>query len=127
MSMLLSFDDNAKELYAEIKDQYPIVLPYFIFSFAYALKPFFGNWFAKCDFSYGLYLYSFLIQQIIYHQLKKFFDPSLNITSLICFVFAFLCAVVSWYLIEKPTQALAKKLLAKMKPQRKESARTPTT
>ncbi len=100
-----------------------IVLPYFIFSFALAPNPFFGNWFSKCDFSYGIYLYSFPVQQVVYHQLKKFFAPSLNIASLICFVVSLVCAVFSWYVVEKPAQNLGKFILKKLEPkkaQRKE-------
>lgn len=92
------------------------VLPYAVLSFALTERPVFSRWFAKSDFSYGLYLYGFVIQQLIWHQLEKLNNPifSLNVLFIICFAATFLCAVISWYLIEKPMQKLCKKILAKI-------------
>lgn len=90
-----------------------IILPYAVLSFALTERPVFSKWFAKCDFTYGLYLYGFVIQQLVSHQLSKLNSSvfSLNITFAICFVLTFVCAVISWYLIEKPMQILCKKIL----------------
>lgn len=92
------------------------VLPYFILSIALTERPVFSKWFEKCDFSYGLYLYGFIIQQLFYHQLEKLNSPifSLNISFLICFCITLICAVISWYIIEKPMQQLCKKILKKL-------------
>ena len=92
------------------------ILPYFILSVAMTERPVFSRWFEKCDFSYGLYLYGFVMQQMIFHQLQKVerISSSLNLMFLICFAATFVCAVVSWYLIEKPMQNVGKKLLKRM-------------
>lgn len=90
-----------------------VILPYAVLSFALTERPVFSKWFAKSDFTYGLYLYGFVIQQLVHHQLAKLNSSvfSLNITFAICFVLTFVCAVISWYLIEKPMQILCKKIL----------------
>ena len=66
-----------------------------------AFRPVFGlQGFAKHgDFSYGLYLYAFVIQQLLVH----FFRPALNAYTLFAsaFVIAGLCAVLSWHGVEK--------------------------
>ena len=92
------------------------ILPYFILSVAMTERPVFSRWFEKCDFSYGLYLYGFVMQQMIFHQLQKVerISSSLNLMFLICFAATFVCAVVSWYLIEKPMQNVGKMLLKRM-------------
>lgn len=91
------------------------VLPYFVLSFALVERPVFSHWFEKCDFSYGLYLYGFVVQQIVSHQLQKLNNPlfSLNVTFVICFALTFVCAVISWYVIEKPMQTLGKKIVSR--------------
>lgn len=92
-----------------------LVLPYFILSFALIDRPIFGNWFSKCDFSYGLYLYGFIIQQLFYHQFQKCgCNPTMNQMMFICFIITLFCAVVSWYLIEKPAQKLGKMIIKKI-------------
>ena len=91
-----------------------LVLPYFILSFSLTPQPLFSKCFAKCDFSYGMYLYGFVIQQLIWNALKNTFPPqflTLNKMTLICLVATLACAVASWYLIEKPMQKLGKKLI----------------
>lgn len=91
------------------------ILPYFVLSVAMTERPVFSRWFEKCDFSYGLYLYGFVIQQVISHQLQeRGIEASLNLTFLICFAATFVCAVISWYLIEKPMQNVGKKLIRRM-------------
>lgn len=92
-----------------------IILPYFVLSFSLVERPVFSQWFSKSDFSYGLYLYGFVVQQVIWHQLQKLNNPifSLNVSFVICLVVTFICAVISWYIIEKPMQTLGKKLVEK--------------
>ena len=94
-----------------------LILPYSVLSFSLTEKPVFSRWFEKSDYSYGLYLYGFVIQQAVYHQIEKLKLPffSLNISFLICFVCTFICAFVSWHLIEKPSQKLCKSILEKMR------------
>lgn len=51
------------------------------------------------DYSYGIYIYSFPVQQAIMH-----FSPGLDPTALFAFAAPIVCAlsVVSWHLLEKP-------------------------
>ncbi len=90
------------------------ILPYFVFSISFAPNPTFQNVFSKCDFSYGIYLYGFMIQQILWNILQPY-GLSLNEMALLCCAGAFLCAIPSWYLIEKPMQELGKKWLKHLK------------
>ena len=66
-----------------------------------AFRPAFGlQGFAKRgDFSYGLYLYAFPVQQLLVH----YFQPALNAYTLFAaaFVIAGLCSVLSWHGVEK--------------------------
>lgn len=90
------------------------VLPYFIFSFAFASKPVFAKFGTKVDLSYGIYLYGFLIQQILSKYLLKY-DLSVNIMFVISTLLSICCAFASWYLVEKPMQKLGKKIVKKYK------------
>ncbi len=91
-----------------------ITLPYFILSFALCEKPIFCGWFKKCDFSYGLYLYGFIIQQIMFNALKHY-NLSLNVMTIISVAVTFVFAVLSWYIVEKPMQKLGGKVVKKFK------------
>jgi len=82
-----------------------LVLPYFILSLALTEKPIFSKWFAKSDFSYGLYLYGFVVQQIVYRLLAPTELSVLNV-ALISFAVTLVIAIPSWYLVEKPMQKL---------------------
>ncbi len=54
------------------------------------------------DYSYGMYIYAFPIQQLVaYHGVAQ---PHVNIV--LAFVLTLVCAVLSWVLIEKPALAL---------------------
>ena len=90
-----------------------ITLPYFIFSFAFAELPKFEKCFSKNDFSYGLYLYGFVVQQMLTPTLTKI-NLGLNIQFIICAMVTLVFAILSWFIIEKPAQKFAKKLLANM-------------
>lgn len=52
------------------------------------------------DFSYGLYLYGFPIQQLVVYYMPNFHNPTQFF--LLSSVLAGMCAVASWVLIEKP-------------------------
>lgn len=86
------------------------ILPYFIFSFAFAENPYFKKCFSKNDYSYGLYLYGFVIQQVLVNKLA-YLGLSLNIFMILSTVVTMFFAVLSWHLIEKPCQKLGKRLL----------------
>lgn len=91
-----------------------IVLPYFTLSLALCEKPIFSKWFAKSDFSYGLYLYGFVVQQIVYSFLAPLNIPVLPM-ALICFAATLVMAIPSWYLIEKPIQSLGQAWIRRLK------------
>jgi peptidoglycan/LPS O-acetylase OafA/YrhL len=59
------------------------------------------------DYSYGLYLYGFLVQQTV-----AYFWPSLNCYTslLIVLPMSFLVAVFSWHVVEGPANKLARRL-----------------
>ena len=89
-----------------------VVLPYFIFSFAFVENPKFEKCFSKNDLSYGLYLYGFIIQQILTPKLTAF-GFGLNLQFVICAAVTLCFAALSWFVIEKPAQKFSKYLLAK--------------
>lgn len=91
-----------------------VVLSYFIFSFALAQRPVFGNWFAKNDYSYGIYLYGFLVQQMSVNLLSKY-NLRYNHYVIISIIGSFIFAFISWHLIEKPAQKLCKTILIKLR------------
>ncbi len=87
-----------------------IVLPYFILSFSLASRPVFGRWFEKNDYSYGMYLYGFLVQQTLIFLLgaERFsLLPYTILSTVVTLVFA----ALSWHLVERPCQLLGKRLL----------------
>lgn len=86
------------------------VLPYFIFSFAFVENPLFKKCFSKNDYSYGMYLYGFVIQQILVNKLA-YLGLSLNVFMLISTTVTMIFAILSWHLIEKPCQKIGKRLL----------------
>lgn len=78
---------------------------YVLFYLSYLKPTYFKNFAKKGDFSYGIYLWGFLIQQLIIFQFD-ILSPGLNfiVSTLITLPIAF----VSWHLIEK--QALKLKV-----------------
>lgn len=80
-----------------------LTLPYLVLYFAYSRVPF--NKFGRYgDFSYGLYILAFPVQQTLLY----FWSAELNNFSffLLAFAFAFLLAALSWYFVEKPALRL---------------------
>jgi peptidoglycan/LPS O-acetylase OafA/YrhL len=87
-----------------------LILPYFIFSYALSKNAIFAKIGMKNDYSYGLYLYGFLVQQVVMQFLSSY-KLSLNTYFLISTLLTLLCAVLSWHIIEKPFLGLGKKIL----------------
>lgn len=83
---------------------YITFLPYIVVSFAFALKRL--DWLNKYDFSYGFYLYGFLVQQCCVHALGTHMTVT-QLTALSC-VITFVCAMLSWFLVEKPALRMKK-------------------
>ncbi|MEO8460977.1 MAG: acyltransferase [Dokdonella sp.] len=73
----------------------------FVFWFAYRLRWYGFNRFG--DYSYGLYLWGFPVQQVVLHYLPQL--PSLGIAA-ISLPIALLIGIVSWYCIERPALRL---------------------
>lgn len=77
-----------------------ILLPYIIIYSAFSEIPIIDSIFKNHDFSYGLYVYSFPIQQTLLHFLKNsILGVPLFITS---FLISLVMAFFSWKFIEKP-------------------------
>ena len=89
-----------------------IVLPYFIFSLAFDTKPVFMKFGTKIDLSYGMYLYGFVIQQLLVKYIGKY-NLSVNVMFVLSTVLSMGCAVISWYVVEKPAQKFGKFLTKK--------------
>lgn len=93
-----------------------LVFPYFVFSIVFAPKPVFKNLDKKMELSYGIYLYGFFFQQLIVY-LRGLYGWSLTyleafLVSAVPTVFA---AVLSFFLVERPSMRLGRYLVHKLK------------
>ncbi|MEO3945597.1 acyltransferase [Gorillibacterium sp. CAU 1737] len=84
-----------------------LVLSYFVFSFAFSPKPAFRKWFFKNDYSYGMYLYAFPVQQLLASNHASF-QFTFNVYLMLTIGITFVCAYLSWHVVEKPAQVLGK-------------------
>jgi len=78
---------------------YPLILGYIVIFLSYFYKGFLLNFNRLGDYSYGLYIYAFPIQQYFVSTLTNVTVMELFFLSLITSI-AF--AIISWFLIEKP-------------------------
>ncbi|MEZ5483961.1 MAG: acyltransferase [Lysobacteraceae bacterium] len=86
---------------------FALALCYLSLLFAYRLKSLgFYNRFG--DYSYGIYLWGFPMQQLVVYWLQ---NPSPGTITLIAWPMALLCAVLSWRFVEKPAIALGRRSL----------------
>ncbi|WP_192800539.1 acyltransferase family protein [Brucella anthropi] len=79
-------------------------LVYGVFCFAFAPKIDMPVWLQ--DYSYGIYLYGWIVQQLVHYQFPELgpiaaFGLSLPLATA--------CGALSWYIVEKPALALKKK------------------
>ena len=83
-----------------------IVISYAVFFFG-NLKGVFNNFGKYGDFSFGLYIYAYPIQQSIIS-----YYPNINVGGLIIFssVITFVLAISSWYLVESPMLKKVKRI-----------------
>ena len=91
------------------------VMPYIVFSLAFAPKPAFTRLKGKAEISYGLYLYGFFVQQLVVAVAQKFgyqigFMPAFVISCVLTAVAAY----ASYYFVERPALALSRKILKKI-------------
>ena len=93
-----------------------LIFPYVVFSFVLAEKPFFARMFKKHEISYGVYLYSFFIQQSVVYLGKKL---NMNIGYTWCLgisvVLTFVVALISAKVVEEPAQRLCRRILNRIK------------
>ncbi|MCC8022332.1 MAG: hypothetical protein LIO46_00865, partial [Clostridiales bacterium] len=99
-----------------------LVLPYAVFSFAFAPKAVFSRLGNKVELSYGIYLYGFFFQQLVISwQNKNGITLSYTKSLFLSAVSTLAAALLSFYLVEKPVQRLCRSILSKLK--RKEEGR----
>ena len=78
---------------------YVLTFPYIVLGLGYLKLPWVPSFGRYGDFSYGIYLYAFPVQQAVYaslHQVAGFYTLMLA-----SFVVTLVLAVLSWYLVEK--------------------------
>lgn len=78
-----------------------IALPVMVISLAWMPLSPLNHWGKWGDFSYGIYIYAFFVQQVLVY----FFLPSLSLGLFmtLSFVGAWACGILSWYLVERWT------------------------
>ena len=91
------------------------VMPYIVFSLAFAPSSAFSWLNEKAEISYGLYLYGFFIQQLVVYVAHRCgwqidFMPAFVISC----VLTTIAAYVSYYLVEKPALKISKMILKKI-------------
>ena len=85
-----------------------LTVPYCVLVIGLASTPYVHRAARFGDFSYGLYLYAFPVQQLVIHWwgVKGVLSNLLIVLAL-----TLVCAVASWYLIERPALALKERIL----------------
>jgi peptidoglycan/LPS O-acetylase OafA/YrhL len=80
-----------------------VLLPFVVLSFGLAHSPLLERLTRRGDYSYGMYIYAFPIQQAV-----AYLEPDIGIEAhlLVCFVVAVLLAALSWHLVERHALAL---------------------
>ena len=85
------------------------LLPVVVLGFGLAYSPLLSRLTCTGDYSYGIYIYAFPIQQTVLG-----FRPDIDLASYvaICSLLTLICAIASWHLVEKPSLALKRGLSA---------------
>jgi peptidoglycan/LPS O-acetylase OafA/YrhL len=80
-----------------------VLLPIVVLSFGFAHSPLLERLTRTGDYSYGIYIYAFPIQQTV-----VYLWPKVGIVEYlaVCFAATLLCAVASWHLVERRALAL---------------------
>jgi len=80
-----------------------VLLPTIVLAFGLSYSPMLNRLTRSGDYSYGIYIYAFPIQQTM-----VYLYPHMSLSSYLplCFVLCGLCAILSWHLVEKPSLAL---------------------
>lgn len=87
------------------------LVPYITLAFSFASPAKFGRVFAENDYSYGIYLWAFPIQQTLVSILGTGALGVLGYTALSVLV-TLLFAMASWFLVERPASGLGKRITA---------------
>lgn len=99
--------------------QYPVlyvVLPYCVFSFAYAKPALFSGMTKWPDLSYGIYLYGFFFQQMIMQiRVDKQYQWGYLTCLIISLIPTLAAAVVSCLLVERPAAKAGRYLIKRLK------------
>lgn len=82
----------------------------FVFGFALAPQPRFAKCFSKNDFSYGLYIWAFPVQQALVQLGGGSAQSSTLLYSIGAFAITIVLAMGSWFLVEKPCMVLGRQL-----------------
>ena len=82
----------------------PLFGSYALFSFAFQPRIRLENFALWGDFSYGMYLYAFPVQQLLILYVGESLTPALLFA--VAFPLTLACAAVSWHLVERPCLGL---------------------
>lgn len=82
---------------------YKLLIPYVLFYLVYLPKGFIRNFNQLGDYSYGIYIYAFPVQQ---STVMFFPDYSIAQVTLISILITLTLAIISWHKLEKPCLAL---------------------
>jgi peptidoglycan/LPS O-acetylase OafA/YrhL len=80
-----------------------ILLPIVVLTFGFAYSPWLSRLTVRGDYSYGIYIYSFPIQQAV-----VYIEPQIEIRAylLLCMSLTLICAIASWHWVERPAMSL---------------------
>lgn len=92
-----------------------IILPYLILSWAFAPSGKLMKILSKIECTYSLYLYGFIVQQIVIYILMVRISTNLGYNTLliICILITYGIALFSYWLVEKPMQVLSKRIISR--------------
>lgn len=88
-----------------------LTLPYITLACSFATPAIFGRIFAINDYSYGLYLWGFLVQQILVSFIGFDTIGFLPYT-FVCLMVSLVCAMISWHFVEQPCNILGKRIIS---------------
>jgi peptidoglycan/LPS O-acetylase OafA/YrhL len=80
-----------------------ILLPIVTLAFGFAYSPLLNKVVATGDYSYGIYIYAFPIQQTVVYFYTTI---SIGLYLLVCSILTLICAILSWHLVERRALSL---------------------